>query len=120
MTLASRCSLETSKWRTLPEGGSYARYVPPGHIVYARAGSLMAVPFDLSRMEVTGSPVPVQGGLGSPPRPPVEAPNMTSRRSRIACLRPRGRARPPAGSLMWVDRTGVAKALPAPPRVSAC
>ena len=33
-----------------------ARYVATGHIVYTRAGSLLAVPFDLDRLEVTGPP----------------------------------------------------------------
>lgn len=47
-------SLRTGKWHTLVEGGSYARYVPSGHIVFARAGSLMAVPFDLDRLELSG------------------------------------------------------------------
>jgi hypothetical protein len=56
-------SLQTGKWRTILEGGSYARYVASGHIVYAHAGTLMAVPFDVARLQVTGSPVPVQEGV---------------------------------------------------------
>ena len=49
--------------------GSYPRYVPTGHIVYGADGTLYAVPFDLDRLEVTGSPVPlledvVTGGAG--------------------------------------------------------
>jgi serine/threonine-protein kinase len=108
-------SLETSKWRTLFQGGSYARYVPPGHIVYARAGSLMAVPFDLSRMEVTGSPVPVQEGLVTTASTSGGAEYDVTPSGLLAYVP--GTARPPVRSLMWVDRTGVAKALPAPPRV---
>jgi len=49
-------SLKTGEHRVLLEGGTSPRYVPTGHIVYARAGSLLAVPFDLDRLEVTGSP----------------------------------------------------------------
>jgi serine/threonine-protein kinase len=45
--------------RTLIEGASFARYVPTGHIVYVRGGTLLAAPFDLDRLEVTGPPVPV-------------------------------------------------------------
>jgi len=60
-------SLETGERRTLVEGGTYARYVPTGHIVFARgallAGSLLAAPFDLERLEITGSPVPVLENL---------------------------------------------------------
>ena len=47
-------SLETGEERVLIEGGIFARYVPTGHIVYVRTGILMAVPFDLARLEVTG------------------------------------------------------------------
>ena len=56
-------SLETRERRILFKGGSNARYAPTGHIVYARAGSLMGVPFDLDRLEVTGSPVQILKGV---------------------------------------------------------
>ncbi len=55
--------LETGERKILFRGGSNARYVPTGHIVYARAGSLMAVPFDLERIEVTGSPFQILKGV---------------------------------------------------------
>jgi len=38
------------------EGSRYARYVPTGHLVYARGKSLFAVTFDLNQIEVTGNP----------------------------------------------------------------
>ena len=37
-------------------GGYAARYVPTGHIVYMSGGTLMAVPFDLEKLEATGPP----------------------------------------------------------------
>ncbi len=52
-------SLETRQWRVLIEGGIFARYVPTGHLVYARAKTMMAVPFDLASLKVTGPPVAV-------------------------------------------------------------
>jgi hypothetical protein len=36
-----------------------ARYVPTGHIVFLRRGILMAVPFDIDSLEMTGQPVAV-------------------------------------------------------------
>ncbi len=36
-------------------GGSHARYVPTGHIVYGVEGTLRAVAFDLRRLEVVGT-----------------------------------------------------------------
>jgi serine/threonine-protein kinase len=59
--------LATGETRILLEGGTDARYVPTGHLVYLRSGSLFAVPFDLERLEVTGPPVPVLDGLSSSP-----------------------------------------------------
>jgi eukaryotic-like serine/threonine-protein kinase len=45
------------------EGASDGRYVPTGHIVYATGGTLFAVPFDVTRMEITGASVPVIEGI---------------------------------------------------------
>ena len=50
-------SLASGERKTLIEGGSDARYVPTGHLVYALGGSLFAVAFDLQRLEVSGGPV---------------------------------------------------------------
>jgi len=55
--------LETGERRTLLEGGTDARYVPTGHLVYLRAGSLFAVPFDVERLAVTGPAVPILDGV---------------------------------------------------------
>ena len=55
-------NLETLEERSLIPGVG-ARYSPTGHIVYAVAGTLLAVPFDLDRLEVTGNPVPVVEGV---------------------------------------------------------
>jgi Tol biopolymer transport system component len=52
--------LETKSWTTLLKGGSFASYLPTGHIVYARGGAILAVPFDLRDEKVTGPPVTVQ------------------------------------------------------------
>ena len=56
-------SLETGEQKVLIEGGTFGRYVATGHIVYGRSGSLLAVPFDLDTLEVTGSPTPLVEGI---------------------------------------------------------
>jgi eukaryotic-like serine/threonine-protein kinase len=48
---------------TLIEGGSDARYVPTGHLVYAAEGTLFAVAFDVRRLKVTGGVSPVVENL---------------------------------------------------------
>ncbi len=44
-------------------GVNEGRYVPSGHIVYSNRGALLAVPFDLSSLTVTGTPVTVIEGI---------------------------------------------------------
>src|SRR5439155_839327 len=56
-------TLETGERKVLIQGGSYGRYLPTGHLVFLRSGTLMAVPFNLERLEVTGAPVNVIDGV---------------------------------------------------------
>ena len=49
-------NLATGAWRTVLEGGHAARYVESGHLVYAAAGALWAIPFNLDRLETDGAP----------------------------------------------------------------
>jgi Tol biopolymer transport system component len=56
-------SLKSSERKMLISGGSDARYLPTGHLVYALGGVLFAVPFDLRRLAVTGGPVPIVEGV---------------------------------------------------------
>ena len=52
-------SLETGKRRVLLKRSFHGRYLPTGHILYWRSGSLYAVAFDLASCEVIGPNVPV-------------------------------------------------------------
>lgn len=58
-TLVVAQSLTTGTRKVLIEGAADARLVSAGHLVYLRKGTLMAVPFDLRRIEVTGPAVGV-------------------------------------------------------------
>jgi eukaryotic-like serine/threonine-protein kinase len=60
-------SLKSGTRRTLVQGGSAARYVSTGHLVYALGGVLLALPFDLARLEARGVPVPVIEGVARSP-----------------------------------------------------
>ena len=53
-------SLQSQEKKILIEGGSDARYVPTGHLVYTLEGTLMAAPFDPEKLERTGPAVPIQ------------------------------------------------------------
>src|SRR5262249_16461099 len=54
--------LATGKVRYLFEGGADARNLRSGRILEARGGVVLAVPFDVRRMEVTGPPTTVLTG----------------------------------------------------------
>jgi len=45
--------------RIVAQGGTSARYLPTGHLVYVRNGTVLAVRFDLSHLQTIGTPVPV-------------------------------------------------------------
>jgi serine/threonine-protein kinase len=55
--------LATGQRTVLLQGGTDARALPTGHLVYTRAGTMFAVPFDETRQRVIGGPVPVQQGI---------------------------------------------------------
>jgi serine/threonine-protein kinase len=57
--------LETGERRVLIEGGMYPRYASTGHLVYARAGALYGVPFDVDRLEVSGTPTRILAGVST-------------------------------------------------------
>ena len=52
-------SLADHRRKTLVRGGTFGRYLPSGHLVYVNRGTLFAVPFDVDRLEVHGTPAPV-------------------------------------------------------------
>jgi serine/threonine-protein kinase len=56
-------SPKSAERKVLVEDGADARYLPSGHLVYARRGVLMAAPFDAGRLELAAPPVPVVDGV---------------------------------------------------------
>ena len=47
-------SFADHKVKVLLEGGTYARYLPGGHLAYVDQGTLFVAPFDVRRLEITG------------------------------------------------------------------
>jgi len=106
--------LETGERRVLVEGGTYPQYVPPGYLVYARAGGLQAVPFDLRRLAVTGPPVSVLEGVAMNP---VNGWVKLSSSADGSLAYIPGVSGASEHTLLWVDRNGgAAQPLPAPLR----
>jgi serine/threonine-protein kinase len=106
--------LKTGKWKILIRGGSNAEYVDTGHIVYAAGGTLRAVRFDPSRLEVLSDPVPVVekvmiAGTGA-------AEFATSRTGSLIYMLGSSGATGPGRSLAWINRQGKEEPIGAPAR----
>ena len=106
-------SLETSERKVLVRGGNSPHYVPTGHLVFVEQGNLMAVAFDLMRLEVSGSPVVILEGVGQSGI--GQSDFDISDQGVIVYVA----ARAAAGEenrMVWVDRKGTEQLLPTPPR----
>ena len=103
-------TLDTGERKVLVQGGFRPRYVPSGHLVYMRAGTLMAAPFDLAKLGVTGPAVPIETGIRA--NGAEAAPYSISNLGWLAYVP----ANVPTNLLVWVDRKGAAQPLVAPPR----
>ncbi|MDA2934204.1 DPP IV N-terminal domain-containing protein, partial [Acidobacteria bacterium AH-259-D05] len=100
-------SLETGEHQSLIERGRDAYYEPTGHLVYEPAGgTLMAVPFNPARLEVTGDPVPVLQGVRQNPNGAVD---YTFSGDGTLAYVPTGTS--VERSLLWVDRDGTEHSL---------
>jgi serine/threonine-protein kinase len=105
--------LTTGTHRVLVSGASHAQYVAPGYLVYVAAGTLRAVRFDRSRLEVVGTPVPVVEGVATILGAVANA-SVTADGTLVYV--PLGAAGAPRRTLVWVDRQGRETAVGAPPR----
>ena len=98
----------TGESRVLVETGTHPLYTASGHIVFARApDALWAVPFDLDRLDITGSPFPVLEGVTIYPG---GASNFGVSHDGSLVYVP-GDVAAPESTLVWVDRHGVARPL---------
>jgi Tol biopolymer transport system component len=69
LTIAA-VDLASGQVTKLFDGGTFARYVPTGHLVYLRNNSLMAAPFDVATLTVGEARVPVVPGVFMDPAVP--------------------------------------------------
>jgi eukaryotic-like serine/threonine-protein kinase len=104
-------SLVTGKWSVLLEGGTTPRYASSGHLVFAHAGGILAVPFDLSRLEITGPAITLVEGVRI-----EEWGAAQFALSQEGTLVYASGASAYVGKLTWVDRQGTSKPLTASPQ----
>ncbi len=106
--------LDTGEVTRLALAGTSPRYISTGHLVYAAEdGSVRAVSFDVTSLEVTGNPVPL-----------IEGVTVKTSGAANFSISDEGRLVYASGeggvgnlhSMVWVDRDGREEALAAPPR----
>jgi serine/threonine-protein kinase len=89
--------------RTVLTAAAMARYIPTGHLIFARGGTLFSVPFDPQRAEVKGTPAAVLENVAG---------DMTTGAAHFAVSAPGTLVYVSAGDAqtsllpMWVDRAG--------------
>jgi len=93
--------LETGEQKTLIENGQKPLYASTGHIVFVRAGTLMAVPFDAAERALRGEPVPILAL-----RPTNGAPDYALSATGTLAYVSADEEDNWRGALVWVDRTG--------------
>ena len=119
-TLVVAQSLTTGTRKVLIEGAADARFVSTGHLVYLRKGTLMAVPFDLRRLAMSGPAVGVVSDVMQAAN--IQPLQIDSGAGQFAVSDAGSLVYATGGvfpqdrwSLVWVDRTGRSEALRVPP-----
>ena len=105
--------IATGQRKLLIDGGTYGRYSPSGHLIYAKGGALMAAPFDLATLRLTGPPVAVLKGIHEEPRAGVAQFGFSRNGVLVYLAGGMGQVR---RTLVWVSRDGAEQPITVPPR----
>jgi hypothetical protein len=106
-------SLKDRVRKTVARGGTAARYLPTGHLIYSNRNTMFAVPFDLAARETRGAAVPVLTDLAYDPAAGI--PQMDISRDGTLLYRRNVSREPGNSTLTWMDAAGRRQALPAKP-----
>ena len=100
----------TQETRVVLRGGSAAKYLSSGHLVYALGASILGVPFNLASLEVTGPPTTLIDNVRRVPGESAAVQFVISD-SGTACYLSDSDVNPTAQVLMLIDRKGSATSL---------
>jgi Tol biopolymer transport system component/predicted Ser/Thr protein kinase len=106
-------SIATGNRRNLTSSGAFPRFAASGHLIYAQAGTLMAVPFDSQRLEIKGAAVPVIEGVARSTDTDAAQYSISATGS-LAYVS--GGTEANQRRMVWVSRNGMEQPLPAPPQ----
>src|SRR3974390_1644712 len=97
-------SLGDRRRKTLQRGGTFGRYLPSGHLIYVNSATLFAVPFDLERLEVRGTPAQVLEKIAYSPGNGTA--QLDFSRKGTLVYRSGGAEDDPSATVQWLDGTG--------------
>ena len=102
--------LDTGERKVLIEDAFQPAYLPTGHLVFGRGSSVLAVPFDLESLSVTGTPITVVEGVLDA----ADSGILAYRVSDTGTLVYHSALPRQARTFVWVDRSGKETPLPLP------
>ncbi len=94
--------LASGAWKTLIRGGRQAHYLPSGHLVYMAGTSLVAIAFDLARLETRGTASTIVPAVVTLPTGTAEF-DVSDTGTLIYAS---GQGLAQKRTLVWVDRSG--------------
>jgi serine/threonine-protein kinase len=97
-------SLKSERVKVVQRGGVFGRYLPTGHLIYIRQGTLYGVRFDIGRLETDGAPTPLVDDLAD------SSYLSFSRTGALLYVSAPKRVAP----LAWLDSTGRVKRIVSP------
>jgi serine/threonine-protein kinase len=99
--------------RNLIQGATHPRYASSGHLVYAQGGNLMALPFDVQKLAVTGAAVPVVENVSHSPTAGAAQYSISATGTLVYVP---GGVQADQRRLVWVARNGAEQPVAAPAR----
>jgi len=106
-------SLKDHSRKTVVRGGTSARYLPTGHLIYSNRNTVFAVPFDLDARATRGAAVPVLTDVAYDPAAGI--PQMDLSRDGTLVYRRNVAREAGTASLAWIDAAGKRQSLSARP-----
>ena len=103
-------SLKSGRVKVVLRGGNFGRYLPSGHLIYFRQGTLYGVPFDLGRLETRGAPVSLLEDLADSESPAFGRVSF----SRTGILLFAGAGRAAVAPIAWLDSAGKSERVVSP------
>ena len=107
-------SLGDRRRKILQRGGTFGRYLPSGHLIYVNSATLFAVPFDLERLEVRGTPAQVLEKIAYSPGTGTAQLDF-SQKGTLVYRSGGAEEDAPSATVQWLDGTGKTQPLLAKP-----